>query len=55
MRSVGPMGKSLFGITTISITPEVVKELQRNNNQVPNDIKKGLLIWKIVPGTAGAK
>ncbi|XP_050507708.1 serine protease HTRA2, mitochondrial-like [Diabrotica virgifera virgifera] len=55
LQYAGPMGKNLFGITTISITPEVVSELLRNNKDIPKDIKQGLLVWKILPGTAAFK
>ncbi|CAG9857425.1 unnamed protein product [Phyllotreta striolata] len=54
-RYSGPMGRALFGITTISITPEVVEELRKNDARLPPDVASGLLVWKIVPGTAAAK
>ncbi|XP_057663532.1 serine protease HTRA2, mitochondrial-like [Diorhabda carinulata] len=55
LRVKGPTGKSLLGITTIPITPEVISELLRNNRDIPKDVRQGLLVWKILPGTAASK
>ncbi|XP_074028714.1 serine protease HTRA2, mitochondrial [Leptinotarsa decemlineata] len=54
-RSIGPMGKTLFGITTISITPEVLSDLLRENSKIPNDVIHGLLVWKIIPGSPASQ
>ncbi|XP_060534681.1 serine protease HTRA2, mitochondrial [Cylas formicarius] len=44
-------GKTLFGLTTISITAELLEELGKTNDQVPKNVSEGLLVWKIIPGT----
>nr|CAH7761835.1 unnamed protein product [Callosobruchus chinensis] len=51
----GPLGKTLFGITTISLSAEVVADLLRDNVNIPTDIENGLLVWKIVGDSAAAQ
>ncbi|KAG5886914.1 hypothetical protein JTB14_034190 [Gonioctena quinquepunctata] len=49
-RSTGPMGKTLLGITTIAITPNVLSDLLRES-KIPKDVSEGLLVWKVIPGS----
>lgn len=49
------VGKALFGLTTISINPDVLTDLSKNNSRVPEDVTQGLLVWKIIPGTPAHK
>nr|CAI5867806.1 unnamed protein product [Callosobruchus analis] len=51
----GPLGKTLFGITTISLSAEVLADLLRDNVNIPTDIENGLLVWKIVGDSAAAQ
>lgn len=54
-KSIGPMGKTLYGITTISMTSEVMTDLLRQNQNIPVDIKQGLLVWKVLKDSPAAK
>lgn len=49
------MGKTLFGITTISITTDVMTDLLRQNANIPEDINQGLLVWKILKDSPAAR
>ncbi|KAH1008858.1 serine protease HTRA2, mitochondrial-like [Dendroctonus ponderosae] len=49
------IGQALFGLTTISITPELLVELSKENRIMPKDITHGLLVWKVIPGTSAFK
>ncbi|KAJ8973706.1 hypothetical protein NQ317_017908 [Molorchus minor] len=53
--STGAQGKTLFGITTISITPDILLELLKENRNIPRDVNQGLLVWKIIQGCPAAK
>ncbi|KAJ8970178.1 hypothetical protein NQ314_001324 [Rhamnusium bicolor] len=54
-RSMGVMGKTLFGITTISITPDILADLLTENRNIPKDVDQGLLVWKIIQGTPASE
>ncbi|XP_076272056.1 serine protease HTRA2, mitochondrial-like isoform X2 [Rhynchophorus ferrugineus] len=43
--------KTLFGITTIAITPEMLTDLRKEDSNIPKDLTYGLLVWKIIPDT----
>ncbi|KAL1516662.1 hypothetical protein ABEB36_000545 [Hypothenemus hampei] len=47
--------KVLFGLTTISISPELLLEMSTENYNIAKDISHGLLVWKIIPGTPAYK
>lgn len=49
------VGKTLFGLTTISLTPELLTDLDKEKSNIPKDVTKGLLVWKIIPGTPAHK
>jgi HtrA serine peptidase 2 len=40
-----------MGITMLTLTPEIIHELQARNQQVPVDVTHGVLVWKIVIGS----
>ncbi|KAJ8925052.1 hypothetical protein NQ315_001223 [Exocentrus adspersus] len=52
-RNKGVMGKTLLGIATISITPEVMKDLLEQYST--RDGAQGLLVWKVVEGTPASE
>lgn len=54
-KSIGPLGKTLFGITTISITSELMTDLLRQNKSIPTDLKQGLLVWKVIQDSPAAR
>ncbi|XP_030760731.1 serine protease HTRA2, mitochondrial-like [Sitophilus oryzae] len=47
--------KTLFGLTTIPITPDLLDDLKKDNSNLPKDITHGLLVWKIIPETPAEK
>ncbi|CAH1171298.1 unnamed protein product [Phaedon cochleariae] len=48
--SGGP--KRLYmGITMLTLTPEIVHELQQRNHEIPRDIGGGVLVWKVIYGS----
>ncbi|XP_057663063.1 serine protease HTRA2, mitochondrial-like [Diorhabda carinulata] len=52
----GPKGpdkpKRLYmGITMLTLTPQIIHELQQRNHQIPRDIEKGVLVWKVIYGS----
>ncbi|KAJ8957557.1 hypothetical protein NQ318_020597 [Aromia moschata] len=53
--SMGGLGRTLFGLTTISITPDIIIELVKENKNIPRDVNQGLLVWKIIQGTPASE
>lgn len=48
--SDGP--KRLYmGITMLTITPQILHELQQRNHLVPSDVQSGILVWKVIMGS----
>lgn len=43
--------KTLFGVTTIAITPDMLTDLRKEDSNIPKDLTYGLLVWKIIPDT----
>ncbi|GJQ76790.1 hypothetical protein Trydic_g15001 [Trypoxylus dichotomus] len=39
------------GITMLTLTPEILSELRQRNQPVPNNIKYGVLVWKVMYGS----
>lgn len=39
------------GITMLTLTPEIISELRQRNQPVPNNIKHGVLVWKVMYGS----
>jgi HtrA serine peptidase 2 len=40
-----------MGITMLTLTPQIIHELQARNHQVPVDVTHGVLVWKVVIGS----
>jgi HtrA serine peptidase 2 len=50
--SVYPTGKRRYmGITMLTLTPQIIHELQARNHQLPVDVTHGVLVWKVVIGS----
>lgn len=44
-----------IGITTISITPYIIRELLQQQKIIPEDVHNGVLVWKVLNGTPAQK
>ncbi|KAJ9591234.1 hypothetical protein L9F63_002240 [Diploptera punctata] len=40
-----------MGITMLTLTPQIIHELQARNQQVPIEVSHGVLVWKVVIGS----
>lgn len=40
-----------MGITMLTLTPEIIFELQQRNHDLPKDIDGGVLVWKVIYGS----
>jgi len=40
-----------MGITMLSLTPPIIRELQARKQYVPRDVTHGVLVWKVVVGS----
>jgi HtrA serine peptidase 2 len=40
-----------MGITMLTLTPQIIHELQARNHQLPVDVTHGVLVWKVVIGS----
>ncbi|KAL3275767.1 hypothetical protein HHI36_020512 [Cryptolaemus montrouzieri] len=40
-----------MGITMVTLSPQIILELQLRNNQIPREIQSGVLIWKVIYGS----
>lgn len=48
----GDTPKRLYmGITMLTLTPEIIFELQQRNHEIPKDIDGGVLVWKVIYGS----
>lgn len=48
----GDTPKRLYmGITMLTLTPEIIFELQQRNHDLPKDIQGGVLVWKVIFGS----
>lgn len=43
--------RKYLGITMVTLTPQIVNELQQRNNHIPRSIKSGVLVWKVIYGS----
>nr|XP_022903640.1 serine protease HTRA2, mitochondrial-like [Onthophagus taurus] len=43
--------RKYVGITMLTLTPQIISELQQRNQQVPSSIKNGVLVWKVMYGS----
>ncbi|VEN34726.1 unnamed protein product [Callosobruchus maculatus] len=48
----GDKPKRLYmGITMLTLTPQIIHELQQRNHEIPRDIQGGVLVWKVIYGS----
>lgn len=47
--------KRYLGLTMISLTPEIINELQMRNHFIPPGLTEGALVWKVVVGSPAHK
>ena len=40
-----------MGITMLTLTPQLIHELQARNHELPVDVTYGVLVWKVVIGS----
>lgn len=40
-----------MGVTLLTLTPELISELQMRGNDLPPYVKHGVLVWKVVLGS----
>lgn len=40
-----------MGITMLTLTPQIIHELQQRDHHIPNDIAHGILVWKVIIGS----
>ncbi|KAJ8957520.1 hypothetical protein NQ318_020558 [Aromia moschata] len=51
-RSPTDTPKRLYmGITMLTLTPQIIHELQQRNHVIPRDIQGGVLVWKVIFGS----
>lgn len=50
----GPKRK-FMGITMLTLTPQIIYEMQQRNEPVPPNVRKGVLVWKVILGSPAHK
>lgn len=50
----GPKRK-FMGITMLTLTPQIIYEMQQRNEPVPPNVRKGVLVWKVIIGSPAYK
>ncbi|KAK9871435.1 hypothetical protein WA026_012810 [Henosepilachna vigintioctopunctata] len=40
-----------MGITMVTLSPQIILELQMRNNHIPRNIQSGVLVWKVIYGS----
>ncbi|XP_023028747.2 serine protease HTRA2, mitochondrial [Leptinotarsa decemlineata] len=40
-----------MGITMLTLTPQIIHELQQRSHEIPRDIEGGVLVWKVIFGS----
>ncbi|KAJ8967078.1 hypothetical protein NQ317_018660 [Molorchus minor] len=40
-----------MGITMLTLTPQIIHELQQRNHIIPRDVQGGVLVWKVILGS----
>ncbi|KAF7273520.1 hypothetical protein GWI33_013763, partial [Rhynchophorus ferrugineus] len=43
--------KLYMGITMLTLTPQIINELTQRQELLPNDLKSGVLVWKVIIGS----
>lgn len=46
-----PLSRRYMGITMLTLTPEILAELKQRSHDVPNHIRNGILVWKVIVGS----
>lgn len=46
-----PPIRRYMGITMLTLTPEILMELKQRSHDVPNHIRNGILVWKVIIGS----
>ncbi|KAJ6649477.1 Serine protease HTRA2, mitochondrial [Pseudolycoriella hygida] len=46
-----PAVKRYMGITMLTLTDDILRELRQRSSTVPHDIKNGVLVWKVIIGS----
>uniref|UniRef100_A0A182T6P8 Serine protease HTRA2, mitochondrial n=1 Tax=Anopheles maculatus TaxID=74869 RepID=A0A182T6P8_9DIPT len=46
-----PTYRRYIGITMLSLTPEILGELQQRNHKFPPIVRGGVLVWKVIQGS----
>ncbi|XP_062537224.1 serine protease HTRA2, mitochondrial [Armigeres subalbatus] len=40
-----------MGITMLTLTPEILRELRQRSHNVPDSVRSGILVWKVILGS----
>lgn len=40
-----------MGITMLSLTPDIIRELKQRGSNIPDNITHGILVWKVISGS----
>lgn len=43
--------RKYLGITMMTLTPQLIEELQMRSNHIPRNIQSGVLVWKVYFGS----
>lgn len=46
-----PSVKRYMGITMLTLTDDILRELRQRSSTVPDEIKHGVLVWKVIIGS----
>ncbi|XP_053669391.1 serine protease HTRA2, mitochondrial [Anopheles marshallii] len=46
-----PAYRRYIGITMLTLTPEILRELQQRNHNFPPFVRGGVLVWKVIQGS----
>ncbi|XP_058127609.1 serine protease HTRA2, mitochondrial [Anopheles ziemanni] len=47
----GPPFRRYLGITMLSLTPDILRELQQRSHNFPTEVRGGVLVWKVIQGS----
>lgn len=47
--------RGYLGVTMLTLTKDLLVELQARNNRLPAEVTSGVLIWKVVVGSPAHK
>uniref|UniRef100_A0A182IKI5 Serine protease HTRA2, mitochondrial n=1 Tax=Anopheles atroparvus TaxID=41427 RepID=A0A182IKI5_ANOAO len=49
--SGGPASRRYLGVTMLSLTPDILHELQHRSHNFPSNVRGGVLVWKVIQGS----